>query len=163
MNVIFLDVDGVINLCLERPQPDGSGEYRWSGLKRDRMANLNRIVNATGAVVVTSSSWKYSKTLEQINRMFREVGFIGQVIDFTPNLSGKRWRVRGYEILAWLVEHWDTVDGFCLIDDGPWTSGIKALEDRLVRLVSEDGLLDSYVERCVAALRLDWEPARYDH
>ena len=50
--IIFLDVDGVINLSPER----------FQSFNKNALAQLQRIIDSTGAKIVVSSSWRTSNT-----------------------------------------------------------------------------------------------------
>lgn len=103
MKVIFLDIDGVLN----------SEEYALSlgmvgmlGIDPDKVRILDRILEATGAKLVISSSWRGSSDL--LADIRRDVG---EYIDITPRLSG----IRGSEVKAWLDAN--PVDRYAILDD----------------------------------------------
>ena len=56
MKVIFLDVDGVLNSqqLFEKCEDD-----QLISVDEDNIKNLKTIVDATGAMIVLSSSWRY--------------------------------------------------------------------------------------------------------
>ena len=56
MKVIFLDVDGVLNSqqLFEKCEDD-----QLISVDEDNIKNLKTIVDATGAKIVLSSSWRY--------------------------------------------------------------------------------------------------------
>jgi hypothetical protein len=74
---------------------------------------LNDIVARGGADVVVSSTWRYGKTVAELQAMLEAQGFAGRVVDVTP--TGAPGSARGDEIAAWLAEH--EVTGFVIIDD----------------------------------------------
>ena len=74
---------------------------------------LNDIVAAAGADVVVSSTWRYGKTVAELQEILEAEGFIGRVLDKTP--IGAPGADRGEEIAAWLAEH--AVAGYVIIDD----------------------------------------------
>src|SRR5262245_42450333 len=69
---------------------------------------LNEIVAGGGAEVVVSSTWRYGKTVAELQAMLDAQGFIGDVLDKTP--TGGPGTDRGDEIAAWLAQH--PVDGY---------------------------------------------------
>lgn len=114
MKVIFLDFDGVLN----------SEKYvrtvREYGVIIDpsRMALLKKIIDATNAEIVLSTSWrehwdkepiKCDTTGEGINEIFGEYGL--KIFDKTPKLNLKRED----EIKAWLNEN--GAESFVVLDD----------------------------------------------
>lgn len=115
MKVIFLDFDGVLN----------SAKYLLScgdcGMAIDstRMVLLRRIVDATNAKIVLSTSWRehWEKDLAKcdstgalINSIFSKHGL--QIWDKTPQLHTRR----EIEIKSWLDRH-PEVKNFVVLDD----------------------------------------------
>lgn len=103
MKVVFLDIDGVLN----------SEEYALSlgkggmlGINPEAVKILDRILEATGAKLVISSSWRGSSDLLADIR-----SNVGEYIGITPRLSG----IRGSEVKAWLDDN--PVDRYAILDD----------------------------------------------
>lgn len=122
-NVIFLDIDGVLNVI-----PQGRDEF-GSRFHQHFMDNLKLIVDATDAVIVISSSWRHDG-LKTMQEMWVTRGIAGEVIDTTPTHSSKylsepnysnlpfRERLeRGFEIQDWLDKNADKVKNYVIIDD----------------------------------------------
>jgi HAD domain in Swiss Army Knife RNA repair proteins len=103
--VIFLDIDGVL-------APIRRWD-RYEDVDPACVAVLNEIVARAGADVVISSTWRYGKTIAELQATLDAKGFAGRVLDKTP--TGGPGADRGDEIAAWLAEH--TVGGFVIIDD----------------------------------------------
>jgi hypothetical protein len=74
---------------------------------------LNEIVVRGHADVVVSSTWRYGKTVAELQALLDAQGFTGRVLDKTP--VGPPGANRGDEIAAWLAEH--AVAGYVIIDD----------------------------------------------
>ena len=115
MNIIFLDIDGVIrthnsdlNWSRELNQPIPTPFKRL--FSKEAMENLNYLVTLTGAKVVITSTWRMYYTRDELQKLFRERGFVGQIIS-TTTVSD----TRGEEIVQWLNEH--RIDNFVVIDD----------------------------------------------
>ena len=70
MKVIFLDIDGVLNstkwfdLCRELKAKDP--DYVFPELDTVAISNLNWVIRETGALVVVSSSWRWTHPLPMI-------------------------------------------------------------------------------------------------
>lgn len=138
MDVIFLDFDGVLNSRRFRAsQPDM--------IEEKRMVFLRRIVEATGARVVLSTSWRRhwdavpenrSGTGREIDRLFGKYGI--EIIGKTPVMDGLG---RAQEIRHWLDSHLD-VGRYAILDDSPFGWG-KLAE----HLVGTGGLRDGLDER----------------
>lgn len=140
MKIVFLDFDGVI--CTSESirnssvffNEDNSGDknlYHIKMIDPNLVSNLNKVISATDAKIVISSTWRYSHPLKELKDFLRITGFIGNVIDRIPlwkeykNEIGTKttgelkrfWEYeRGNEIKMWLDKHSD-VESFLIIDD----------------------------------------------
>ncbi|MBE6727289.1 MAG: hypothetical protein E7562_01430 [Ruminococcaceae bacterium] len=114
MKFIFLDIDGVLNsqkYDLSRGEDDGNIDVT-------RLPLLKRIVEATNAKIVLSSSWRkaWEKDLSlcdeigiELNRIFLKFGI--QIYDKTPVIG-----LRKSEIEAYLQNN-ANVESFVILDD----------------------------------------------
>ena len=119
MKIIFLDVDGVLNVCTQQRDVFGSLFHQQF------MDNLKKVIDETNAKIVISSSWRHSG-LKVMQEMWKERNLAGEVIDVTANhpsnyketinLGFHERLERGFEIQDWLDKHND-VDRFVIIDD----------------------------------------------
>lgn len=98
MKVIFLDIDGVLNLRNRTRDKFGSLFHKkWQD-------NFNSIIEETDAKIVISSTWR-SDGLEVMKKMWKQRKLKGEVIDITPFFYHKDFNVpRGCEIDFWLKE-----------------------------------------------------------
>jgi len=135
--VIFLDIDGVLAPITQWD--------RYGELDRGCIQVLNDIVKLAGADVVVSSTWRYSKTVAQLQQMLEAEGFAGRVLDKTP--TGAPGADRGEEIAAWLAEH--DVGGCVIIDDH---ADMGALRSHLVQTHPARGLQPADAPRAIALL-----------
>lgn len=139
MKVIFLDFDGV--LCNHEsitagykarsaPAQDPYGPHP------DCVAALNRIVEATGAVIVVSSTWRKCKNPRaNMRETLARWGVKGIVIDVTPTLKDV---IRGDEIAQWLNSYSrHPIESFVILDDD---SDMGLLKNRLVQCSNVEGL-----------------------
>jgi hypothetical protein len=124
MNIIFLDIDGVLN-CEEfykaRLKMEHQNAYPLNQICQERVGWLNELCASIGAKVVISSTWR-SDGLEVMQNLFNQLGGTFEVIDITPHLG--RYTVRGNEILAWiennyalLGKHRHEFHTYAIIDD----------------------------------------------
>jgi predicted TIM-barrel fold metal-dependent hydrolase len=134
--VIFLDIDGVLAPIRQWD--------RYGDLEPACIEVLNEIV-AVGADVVVSSTWRYGKTVAELQAMLDAGGFIGRVIDKTP--IGTSGADRGDEISAWLAKH--AVGGYVIIDDHV---NVGALRSHLVLTQPAHGLQPADAPRAIAML-----------
>ena len=111
MKVIFLDIDGVLNVI---PQ----GHDKWGAIFHSHFVdNLKRIIDVTGAKIVISSTWRMSG-LPGMIEMWLDRNLPGEVIGITPNFMWKTGSTlqRGKEIDAYLEEH-PEITNYVILDD----------------------------------------------
>ncbi len=135
--MIFLDIDGVLAPIRQWD--------RYGDLDSACIRVLNEIVVRGGADVVVSSTWRYGKTVAELQEILDSQGFIGRVLDKTP--VGAAGSDRGDEIAAWLAEH--DVGGYVIIDDHV---DMGALRTHLVLTQPAHGLQPADVRRVLATL-----------
>ena len=132
--VIFLDFDGVLNteyyqnyLCCQ-----GLAYQDEYGAIFDPEATkqLKRIVDATNAMIVIESSWKYLG-LEAMQEMWTVRQLPGKMIDITPSSLSDQWLLsanlddidpamghyKGVEIASWLADYAGPDARYVIIDD----------------------------------------------
>lgn len=135
MKIIFLDIDGVLNgysyinlLCWNLARllhiQDWYNKHIRSPftIHEEKVRRLSKIVTATDAKIVMSSSWRNGfwsvpyeeKTEEQklLTDLLNKYNI--HVIDITPKSSDGR---RDKEILSWLSKYESQVDKFVVLDD----------------------------------------------
>lgn len=121
MKIIFLDFDGVMDTDshLDYLNEQGLPGGDKFGLAFDPkcVSNLKEIIDATGADIVISSTWREDMTYEEILEMWKFRNLPGFVTDVTPVL---RFRNRGDEIDAWLTECSNKNVRYVIIDDMHW-------------------------------------------
>src|SRR5262245_61545485 len=135
--VIFLDIDGVL-------APIRRWD-RYGDLDPACIQVLNEIAARGGADVVVSSTWRYGKTVAELQEILEAAGFTGCVVDKTP--IGAAGTDRGEEIAAWLAEH--AVIGYVIIDDHV---NMGELRGHLVLTHPAHGLQSADAPRAVATL-----------
>ncbi len=132
MKVIFLDIDGVLN----------SDEYfdKIRGKKIDGIENdvdigkiklLKKALVVTGAKVVLSSSWRYTRKGEELKKLLLRFGI---KTDSTPYIGNER----GKEIKQWLENHPDTED-YVILDDEIFDSYDEVLMKKLIKISNGNG------------------------
>jgi hypothetical protein len=107
---------------------------------------LNEIVARGQADVVVSSTWRYGRTVAELQSLLQAQGFTGSVVDKTP--TGTPGADREGEIAAWLAEH--AVGGYVIIDDHV---DMGELRSHLVQTQPAHGLQQADVPRAIAILR----------
>lgn len=124
MKIIALDIDGVLNICMQ--ERDGYGSLFHPHFED----NLRAIIEATGAKIVISSSWRHSGLIA-MQEMWKHRGLAGEVVDITPICRQPDYKFvedrdfhaqfvergeRGREIQEWLDKH-PEVTSYVILDD----------------------------------------------
>lgn len=152
MKIIFLDIDGVLNSAsfMKRRQrvidKNGPDRFRWwlEMLDEEAIQLLNQAVEATGAKIVVSSTWRILNDVPTLTKLLKTRGFVGEVIDITPRLPFDQ---RGDEIALWLKQN--PVDDFVIIDDD---SDMSHLMHKLVHTSWQTGIQPKHVEEIISRL-----------
>jgi len=130
-NVVFLDVDGVINLVWPMPrkiyddrrydeefdvfEKHGYRILQWPNHKAIDL--LNKLFKEANCKVVISSSWRsrVDDTQSRLQKTFAYDGLHADIIGATPELYAI---CRGNEIKAWIDNHPEIeIDNYVIIDD----------------------------------------------
>lgn len=161
--VIFLDIDGVLN-------DEGKNLKHGVYIDEEMTARLKKIVEATGAQIVLSSSWRYYYCkyrenpdsvqgsdrvgLDMLNDLFEKYEL--KISDCTERLSSGPY-ARPLEIRTWLATEQDIKSFVILDDDDFWVW--NWLSDRFVMTKKLDehdnwirGLDDEHVARAIDIL-----------
>ena len=137
MKIIFLDIDGVLNVRRQ-------GRDRFGSLfHAEFMGGLKHIIDNTGAKIVISSSWRFNG-LAEMKEMWVHRNLPGEVIDITPftaqyeNGEGASFMdrcERGCEIREWLKSN--PCDDYVIVDDD--IDILPSQIDRFVKCSGSDG------------------------
>ena len=157
MKVIFLDIDGVL---VNHRSWDLPRSFDHLPADDRCVQALNRIVAATDAVIVVTSTWRVGRDLPELREILNgRFGISGQVIDVTPRItrevfSGKRIQMaveRGDEIAAWLAARTDghEIQSFVILDDENDMGGLLA---RTVLVDYKEGLTEADADRALKIL-----------
>ena len=169
--IIFLDFDGVLNNSeysarlyeAGKPTSDKFGElFDPAAVER-----LNRIIDATDAKIVVSSSWRYLG-LKKLQVLWQERGLHGQIIDMTSlhavdefiMENGLDWLENGVEgndlssPRSMEIEHWlryrkNKIANFVILDDLPMPASLQA---HFVQVNPIFGLQDKQTDQAITLL-----------
>lgn len=123
MKIVFLDIDGTLNnIETEERVPNTA----YTGISNSKVKLLKKIVEATDAQIVLSSTWRLQRTRwggeipkehkEYLKKKLAKQGL--RYISSTPDIHPSR---RGEEIYKWLEDNNDiTIDGWVVLDDERW-------------------------------------------
>ena len=133
MKIIFLDIDGVLNVIAQ-------GHDKYGGIFHPHFIdNLGLIIKDTNAKIVITSSWRKSG-LQYFKDMWKDRNYPGEVIDVTPSIYMKEngglvfWndklkqhptpKIHGYSIPRGCeIEYWLTneapedIEQYVILDD----------------------------------------------
>ena len=160
MNVIFLDVDGVLNCRFTKERV-----YGFIFVMDRKVEMLKSLVDETGARIVLSSTWRQGYFDRQQKMQNRNVDlylalkdkleeFGLEIMGHTPVIA---YEQRGAEIDRWLHK-WDgePVESFVILDD---LSGryLRPHANRLVQTSMKEGLQLKHIELAKKILDKPWE------
>ena len=154
--ICFLDIDGVLNSVnffkeksLSKRWDELKGKYENGHITAGLVSIypkavelLNRLIEATGAKIVVSSSWRGDSALQTI---FTLVGIKEPIYGETPRLYS---RYRGQEIQQWLNKH--KCDKYVILDDD-----LDFFDSQLPYLVHTDwrvGLTENDISKAINIL-----------
>lgn len=119
MKIIFLDIDGVLNVISQTRDKYGSNFHQHF------IDNLRTLIDTTDAKIVISSSWRTGgdEGSNTMKNMWKFRNLPGEVIDITPDLyytysgpDGDDDYCRGDEIQLWLDTHKE-ITNYVILDD----------------------------------------------
>ena len=120
MNIIFLDIDGVLNNAKFTPSMGGQ-LWDHTGWDTQCLECLDYIIEHLPEVkFVLSSTWRQLYTLKEIEAMFVErLGYTPNFVGITPiHLeTDSGWATRGDEIQSFIDNTDMLVDNYVIIDD----------------------------------------------
>lgn len=141
--LVFLDVDGVLHSV-------GAPDDALFG--QGHLAELRRVVDATGARIVLSSAWRLE--VRSAARVVAELADAGVQAPFsaTPNVCPGRAAGRAIEIDAWVQSHRSLIDAgrWIAIDDIPMEEELS--ERHAVTTDPDEGLTHAVAEDAIAKL-----------
>lgn len=170
MNILFLDIDGVVNHnATPSHRPPTADEPLPIPVAPECMAWLNYLIRVTSAHVVISSSWRMFARWQDLGPALNRHGLVGNVIGETPDLVNcpgwlERWRSRngapfayermerGWEIREWIAAH-PEVTRFVILDD---CSDMAELKLWHVLTDPDVGLDEPDVERAMWLMARSW-------
>ncbi len=152
---IFLDVDGVLNsddyFNHEGSQPFSISDH----IDPKAVAILQTLIDATGAVIILSSTWRHGNLLDILKQRFSDLKFTGQIIDITGSDHVANGWVRGNSIYLWLKTHVSKLSTakYVILDDDVDMLLFQA--DHFVHVNSQIGLTKANVDKAIQILNRD--------
>lgn len=154
INVIFLDIDGVLNtprfqmIQINNFECDAyESQFNFDPIC---MKNLKELINKTDAYIVISSTWRYDsdpRYMSEIVNNLKLYGITDRIIGVTPDLSQQynSRLIRGHEIQQWIQDNKNKyiIDKFVIIDDD---NDMFDLIDHLAECDYQYGFVDEVKE-----------------
>ena len=122
LKIIFLDIDGVLNNVPFHKNFKGTFTKSTDEIDTQSVLWLNDLIKETDAKVVVTSTWRLGKTVEELQKILEDKGFVGEVIGKTDSLNNG-YVFRGNEILKWmkdneqLVGYYAYYESYVIFDD----------------------------------------------
>jgi hypothetical protein len=141
MRIIFLDIDGVVNL-----------EIDWC---KESINVLNRLIYITDSKIVITSDWRYNYTIKELRNIFSNVGLCCDIIDTidlhdNSNIESIE-KDRFIGIMNYIKKH--DLKNFLIIDDMDLDK-FGLFNDRFVKTKFSQGLKEAgLLERCIEILK----------
>ena len=163
MKILFLDFDGVLNsdeyMKSKSYQDEVSGYSDWEVIQVAHHTHLDplaldlidKIVDATGAVVIASTTWRLRYSNDEMNLMLSNRGAKFRIAGATPaiRMFGSD---RGAEIKRYLEDSLDEAERFVIIDDIDFFFHHTDLYPHFIQTDSKYGIRQSDVEKAIKIL-----------
>jgi hypothetical protein len=143
MNVIFLDIDGVLNSSTH-----GYGNHENPDFIEYAIFQLKRIVKDGNASIIISSSWRVGSSLEEMQCIFNKYQLGDYIIGLTPRINNYRGR---HEEIKSYIKHADyPISNFVILDDD---SDMDGLFRNFIKTDAQYGLTKVDAERAITILK----------
>ena len=146
MKIIILDIDGVCNDACTTTKHVSEGRV-YDGVDKEKIDLLKKIIDATGAKIILSSTWrKYKDSREYL---FKEMGerLASCVIGQTPDFG---FHLRADEIESWLNDH-PEVTKFIVLDDQD-SEDLERFGSSFIQTKMSTGLTEEDAVKCIEKL-----------
>lgn len=156
MRVIFLDIDGVVN-CWDTKERAPS---RVIGVEQRLIAHIKKIIDATGAKIVLSSTWRKDWAFDLLDGkdwIYLRDEFAKQGLYFLDYTPSRRDSHRGEEIKEWLESTDYEVSSYVVIDDEMYDIW-ELHEDHMVQTSYGDGITPEAVDMAIKILEKEDNP-----
>lgn len=145
MNIVFLDIDGVLNGLdfIDDVFQKTQKKVPTFIVNPENVRYLNYIVQTAKAKVVVTSDWKTHKSISEIQEILDHAGFRGEIIGATPSDRGRR----GQSIASWLHQH--QTECFVILDDA---HQLDPLSNFVVWVDPYTGLQSKHAQKAISLL-----------
>lgn len=151
MNIIFLDIDGVLNCRTTQDRIDNTNIV---GIESNKVKLLSTIVNETNSTIILTSTWKFDWDKNKnpnyigdyLDKKLYEYELI--ITDKTIDYSYDR----GTGIHKYLNEH-SNIDNYVILDDSLFEDYDNILLEHLVLTDFRIGLIEEDVLKAIEILK----------
>lgn len=153
MKLIFLDIDGVLNR-----RGSAVCELGYIGIDEDKLHRLGKIIEATNAQVVLTSTWKLhwekdvakcDRSALYLNKKFEQIGAC--LLDKTKDNGSDR----GVGIQKWIADCEEPIENWIIIDDEWFDYKELGISSKVIKTTfygENGGLQDSHIELAIELL-----------
>lgn len=153
MNIIFLDIDGVLNSISSAVAFNeiNKSKRRDNELELDvvSIGLLRKLCNDTDAKIVVSSTWRIGRDIEDLKEIFMLYSWEAPIISITRRGES----CRGEEIQEW-IDFYTNVKNYVIIDDDS-----DMLESQKDHFVNTNGTEGFRLKDLCKALRILSKPS----
>lgn len=148
MNVIFLDIDGVLNSGNYIVHLDGAFDNPENQMDPEAVARLNRLTDLTKAQIVVTSTWRlfFKNSFEQLQGCLVSYKITGEVIAATGVGKDRREEIEEFlntnDVKRFVIFDDDVIDGF---------------PSEFIKTNFEHGLQDEHVEKALRIFQMNDE------
>jgi hypothetical protein len=150
------EVDGINPILLEKIEElNKSDEYKPAKITYyyypfDNICinNCNKIIKENNADILITSTWRYTRSIKQLQEIFGSIGLYGEIIGKTDRLFIKREE----EIYKWVMDYEQKnntkIESICILDDELDGEIDNILTDYAVKDISsiKHGLRSSHIQ-----------------
>lgn len=152
--MLFLDCDGVLNTdphlhIVKHPEDFNAGNLD-KYIHKDKIKLLNKIVEEVNPTIVISSAWRNVLSVKEIQKIFEDKGFIGELECATEKGGVEhddRWKQINKVIEKYKPER------YVILDDDHLTLDKSFNNPNFVKTIDKKGLSQSDVDKTIKILK----------
>jgi 8-oxo-dGTP pyrophosphatase MutT (NUDIX family) len=152
--MLFLDCDGVLNVdphlhIMKHPEDFDAGNLAKYILK-DKIKLLNQIVEEVNPTIVISSAWRNVLSIKEIQKIFEDKGFIGE-LECATEKGGVEHDDRWKQINKIIKEY--KPERYAILDDDHLTLNKNFDNPNFIKTIDKKGLTQSDVDKTIKILK----------
>lgn len=152
--MLFLDCDGVLNTdphlhIMKHPEDFNAGNLD-KYIHKDKIKLLNKIVEEVNPTIVISSAWRNVLSIKEIQKIFEDKGFIGE-LECATEKGGVEHDDRWKQISKVIEKH--KPERYVILDDDHITLNKNFNNPNFVKTIDKKGLSQSDVDKTIKILK----------